>query len=54
MNIIIADTTALITFAKADILFLLDNLFETKHIVSIYELTYDMKSFKDLEILNQG
>ncbi len=32
MNIIISDTTALITFAKSDILFLLDNLFETIYI----------------------
>jgi hypothetical protein len=32
MNIIISDTTALITFAKSDILSLLDNLFETIYI----------------------
>ena len=32
MKIIISDTTALITFAKSDILSLLDNLFETIYI----------------------
>lgn len=32
MNIIISDTTALITFAKSDILSLLDNLFKTVYI----------------------
>lgn len=32
MNIIISDTTALITFAKSDILSLLDNLFKTIYI----------------------
>ncbi len=32
MKIIISDTTALITFAKSDILSLLDNLFETVYI----------------------
>lgn len=32
MNIIISDTTALITFAKSDILTLVDNLFETIYI----------------------
>jgi len=32
MQIIISDTTALITFAKSDILSLLDNLFETIYI----------------------
>jgi len=32
MKIVISDTTALITFAKSDILFLLDNLFETVYI----------------------